>query len=241
MIMKTAPDILKAISYLINTGELDLEQVQQIGTKAISAGAEGFLNGSIACTLQILCEKGAFGAAMKAVDATILGTMVALTMETIKNSILVAAGKMTPRQMGGAFVDSAVISAGYIVGAKIGGTIAQAIGWEFPGIAYALGSLIGCACAAVYNIGKKKLISFCVDTGFTCFGLVEQDYSLPEDVLNDMGIDLIPISRTEISHTPIDRVQVSTGAESISRVEYDTIEIKFLRRGIIGANRVGYV
>lgn len=37
--------------------------------------------------------------------------------------------------------------------------------------------------AVVYNIGKKKLISLCVEAGFTCFGLVEQDYELPEEIL----------------------------------------------------------
>jgi hypothetical protein len=38
--------------------------------------------------------------------------------------------------------------------------------------------LIGTSFCVIYNIGKKKLISFCVDTGFTCFGLVEQNYEL---------------------------------------------------------------
>ena len=238
MIMQTAPEIYKAISYLIKTGELDLNQIKKIGTKAISSGAEGFLRGSIACTLQVLCEKGAFGAALKAVDATILGTVVALTLETVKNSILVAAGKMTPAQMGGALVDGVLISTGYVVGAKIGGIIGQALGFELPVIGYILGSLVGCAFAAVYNIGKKKLISFCVDTGFTCFGLVEQDYTLPEEVLRDMGIDFTPITRTEVSHTNVNRTQLASGAQHAA---IDTIDIKVLRRGIIGVNRVGYV
>ena len=130
------------------------------------------------------------------------------------------------------------MSAGYLFAAKIGGTIAQVIGWEFPGAAYLLGSLIGCSIAAVYNIGKKKLISFCVDTGFTCFGLVEQDYELPEEVLNDLGIETIPVQRTQISRTPISTVDVHHG---IGKKEYETVDITVLRRGVIGVNKVGYV
>ena len=114
----------------------------------------------------------------------------------------------------------------------------QEVGWEFPGAAYLLGSLIGCSIAAVYNIGKKKLISFCVDTGFTCFGLVEQNYELPEEVLNDIGIDTIQIPRTQISRTPINSVSVFQG---VDRSEYETVNITVLRRGVIGVNRVGYV
>ena len=242
IIMQTAPEIFKAIDYLIKNGELDINQIKYIGTKAVTSGAEGFLRGSIACTLKILCDKGAFGNALKGIDPTLLGTAVALTIETIKNSIYVAAGKMQPREMGDALVDSIIVSGGYVVGmnigSAIGGVIGQAIGFELPFVGYVLGSLIGTAFSVVYNIGKKKLISFCVDTGFTCFGLVEQDYKLPEEVLKELGIDTIPISRTEVSHIEVGMAQVGS---SLQRVNYETINLKMVKRGIIGVNKVGYV
>lgn len=80
-----------------------------MGTKGISAGAEGFLRGSISSSLLIMCEKGALGEAFKGINPTILGTVVALVMQTVKNSILVAAGKISTQQMGAAFVDTMVI------------------------------------------------------------------------------------------------------------------------------------
>ncbi len=244
MAMQVAPEIVKAIDYLVKHGELDLKQVQKIGTKAISSGAEGFLRGSIACTLQILCEQGVFGEAFVHANPTIVGAVVAIVLQTAKNSILVAAGKMSARQMGSSFVESVIVSAGFIAGLKlgqqIGGAIGQAIGVELPGLGYAIGSLIGCICAVVYQVGKKKLISFCVDTGFTCFGLVEQDYQLPDEVLNDLGLDL-----AEIDYTPIDTVQVERtqlpDMSGIDTAELETVDIKMIRRGIIGVNKVGYV
>lgn len=242
MIMQTAPEIFKAIDYLIKNGEIDIHQVKRVGTKAVTSSAEGFLRGAVACTLQIMCEKGAFGAALKGIDPIFIGTAVALTVETIKNSILVAAGVMQPREMGAALVDSIVISVGYVVsmkiGSAIGGLIGQAIGFELPVVGYLLGSLVGTAFSVVYNIGKKKLISFCADTGFTCFGLVEQDYQLPEEILKQMGIDTIPVSRAEVSHIEISRERVRN---SIQHVNYETVGFKFVKRGIIGVNKVGYV
>ena len=233
--VQLAPEIYKAIDFLIKSGELDLAQVEHMG----ETGAEGFLRGSISAALQIICESGALGEAFKSISPTLLGTVVALVLQTTKNSILVAAGKMTTQQMGAAFVDMVVVSGGYLVGAHIGGVIGQALGFQLPVLGYLLGSLIGTSFCVIYNIGKKKLISFCVDTGFTCFGLVEQNYELPEDVLHEMGVETIEIPRTRIETTEIPRVAI--GAAEIRRADYETIDITVLRRGVIGVNKIGYV
>lgn len=237
--VQLAPEIYKAIDFLIKHGEIDLAQIKRMGEKGISAGVEGFLRGSVSSSLLIMCESGALGEAFKGINPTVLGTVVALVMQTVKNSILVAAGKMTTQQMGAAFVDTVIVSGGYLLGAHIGGIIGQALGFELPVVGYLLGSLIGTSFCVIYNIGKKKLISFCVDTGFTCFGLVEQNYELPEDVLNELGIDTIPISRTQIQRTDILRTAI--GTSDVERSDYETIDITVLRRGVIGVNKVGYV
>ena len=55
-----APEIYKAIDFLIKHGELNIQQIKRMGTKGISAGAEGFLRGSISSSLLIMCEKRGF-------------------------------------------------------------------------------------------------------------------------------------------------------------------------------------
>lgn len=234
-----APEIYKAIDYLIKNGELDVKQIARIGEKGISAGAEGFLRGSVSSALLIMCQKGALGEAFKKINPTLLGTVVALVMQTVKNSILVAAGRMTAQQMGSAFVDTVIVSGGYMLGAHIGGIIGQALGFELPVVGYLLGSLIGTSFCVVYNIGKKKLISFCIDTGFTCFGLVEQDYVLPDQVLHEMGVDTIPVPRAQVPTVNVERVKIPTA--DVSTAKYETVNMTVLRRGVIGVNKVGYV
>ena len=234
-----APEIYKAVDFLIKHGEIDIQQIKRMGSKGISAGAESFLRGSISSSLLIMCEKGVLGEAFKGINPTVLGTVVAIVMQTVKNSILVAAGKMSTQQMGVAFVDTVVISGGYLLGAHVGGIIGQALGFELPVVGYLLGSLIGTSFCVIYNIGKKKLISFCVDTGFTCFGLVEQNYELPDEVLNELGVETIPIPRTQVERIDIPRTQTST--VNIGKSAYETIDITVLRRGLIGVNKIGYV
>lgn len=232
------PELYKAIDYLIKNGQIDIVQLKQSGKRIITASGESFLRGSIAYGVELMIQNGLLGEGLKHVPPTVVGTVVTIILGTVKNSILVAAGKMSPAEMGMRFVDTMVVSVGYAVGAKVGGIITQTFFPQIPGVAYAIGSLLGCAIAVVYNVGKKKLISFCVDTGFTCFGLVEQNYELPESVLHQLGIDTIRLNKTEIAQTEVNRTDVFADT---SEQQYETINMTMLKRGVIGINKIGYV
>lgn len=73
----------------------------------------------------------------KNADPTLIGVVVTVVLGTIKDSIMVAAGKMSAKEMGMNFVDTLVISSGYVVSMKVGGLIAQALCPQLPGIGYA--------------------------------------------------------------------------------------------------------
>jgi len=240
--IQLAPEIYKAIDYLIKNREIDIAKVKTMGTKAISSGVEGFLRGSISCSLFIMCEQGVFGESLKSINPTLLGAVVSIVLETAKNSILVAVGKMSPKQMGMAFVDGVVISTGYMasmeVGKAIGLALGNALNMELPVVGYLVGTLLGCTLAVGYNFAKNKLIAFCVDSGFTCFGLVEQNYELPEEVLKELGIKTTQVNRADIRSASVRRANV--GAD-VQRSKYETIDITILKRGIVGVNKVGYV
>ena len=60
--------------------------------------------------------------------------------------------------------DSVIVSSGFLVGQKIGIAIGTLLNFQVPVVGYLIGSLIGTAFSVVYQIGKKKLISFCVDS-----------------------------------------------------------------------------
>lgn len=236
-ITQLVPELYKAIDYLIKNGEIDLNSVKQSSGKIITTSGESFLRGSIAYTVEMSIQNGLFGEAIQTISPSIVGSMVAIILGTIKNSILVAAGKMTANQMGGYLVDSIIISSGYIASMELGGMIVQALCPELPMVGYAIGSLLGCSLSIAYGIGKKHLISFCVDSGFTCFGLVDQNYELPEETLSRLGVDYIPIPKTEVSTTNINKISTE---KQIEQNQLETIDIQILKRGIIGINKIGY-
>ncbi len=241
---RMAPEIYKCIDYLIKNGELDLKMLGQVGASGVSGATEGFLNGAVACSLTLMAEKGMLGEALKSVGGVWIGTTVSIVVESIKDSLQVATGKMTPREMGSAFLDRAIIGAGYaVVGTKvvsaISGAIVQAIGFEFPVVGYLIGSLVGTAIATVYNFGKKKFLSICVDTGFTCFGLVDQDYEMPVEYLKQLGIDIVLPDFIEADTVEADIIEPDFIEPDFDVPE--TIQFYEIKRGIIGVNKIGYV
>ena len=241
---RLAPEIYKCIDYLIKNGELDLNMLRNAGASGISGATEGFLNGAVACSLTLMAEKGLLGEALKSVGGVWIGTTVSIVVESIKDSIQVATGKITPREMGAAFMDRAIIGAGYaIAGTKIvsaiSGAIVQAIGFEFPVVGYLIGSLVGTAIATVYNFSKKKFLSVCVDTGFTCFGLVDQDYEMPIEYLKQLGIEIDLPDFIEADTIDADIIEPDFIEPDIDKPE--TIQFFEIKRGIIGVNRIGYI
>ncbi len=236
LVMQLGPEIIKAVDFLIKNREIDLDQVKKIGITAVTANTEGFLRGSISSALTIACMSGKLGERFINVNPHVIGALTVIVLDVAKSSILVAAGKLTPREMGSKITKELLLSSA----ALAAGALGQAIAPELPVLGYMLGSLIGsCVASLVVNVGEKCLISFCVDTGFTCFGLVEQNYELPEETLKAMGINLAIIPRAEVKHTAVKQVTIKE--VNIKKTKYETVQLTMVRRGVIGINRVGYV
>ena len=236
LVMQLTPELFKAIDYLIKNGEIDLEQLKTIGVKSISATTEGFLRGSISAAVTISCQAGKLGPGFVSASPHIIGAITVLALDTVKSSLMVAVGKMSAKEMGAQLTQEIIISCA----ALSGGAVGQMLLPQVPVLGYMLGSLLGSVVASVsIDLTKKFVVSFCVDTGFTCFGLVKQDYRLPDEVLKSMGINPIPVRRTELKRTPIARTNVRR--TRAAHTKYETVELTILRRGVIGVNKVQYI
>ena len=82
-------------------------------------------------------------------------------------------------------------------------------------------------------------LALCVDTGFTFFGLVEQDYTLPADVLKEIGIEVFDYEKYDYSQFEYDRIDIPRF--NVEHFETDRFDVVFLRRGVIGFSKVGYI
>ena len=111
---------------------------------------------------------------------------------------------------------------------------------EVPVVGYMLGSFLGSLIGTfTYNTGYKTALSFCVDSGFTMFGLVEQNYELPKELLKEIGVELFDYETFEFDTFEPDTFKMDSF--EFDSFTPDTLGITFLRRGVIGVNKIGYM
>lgn len=172
---------------------------------------------------------------MKNIEPSVVGAVVVLTMNVIKGSYAVAIGKKTRTEVANEIVKDTFISAC----ALICGGISQMF-IKLPVFGYLMGSFVGSITGSfTYDYGYKKALSFCIDTGFTLFGLVEQDYTLPDDMIKQMGIETFNYETFKVEGFKPDTFEVDSF--TFDTFEPDNLKLTFLRRGVIGISKIGYV
>lgn len=256
MVLRVAPEIYKAIDYLIKTGEIDADQFKQIGFAAVSGAGEGFIRGTVAAAISYCCRSGMMGEGMMNVSLGVIGVAVALTMNTMKNAFMVAMGKKTRNELsyelirdmfvsGGALSGSILgkvggVVVGDVIGTCIGGPAGVAVAKALSVAGSLLGSFVGSVAGTfVFNTVYKTAITFCIDTGVTLFGIVDQDYKLPEDVFAEMGLKSFDFESFQTDTFDPDTFTFETF--EVESIQPDTLGITMLRRGVIGVSKIGYV
>lgn len=235
VVLNVAPEIYKAINYLIKNGELDEKQFQRIGFAALKGGSEGFVRGTVSAAITIACKSGMLGEAMKGISPSIVGMATVLAMDTMKNAFKVACGQMTRTELAQELIRELIVSST----ALAFGTAVQAF-IEIPVVGFMIGSFIGSAIGSfAYNCGYNAVMSFCVETGFTMFGLVKQDYTLPEDVLENIGLDVFRYEKFKPVQFRSNGFKPTAFGQK--QFEPNTLGITVLRRGVIGVAQIGYV
>lgn len=235
MALKVGGEIYKSIDYLIKNGEIQEDQFKKLGFATVSGGAEGFIRGSVASALTMSCKTGLLGEALKEVSPGVISAVTVIAMNTIKNSYEVVQGKKTRTEVSNELVKDVLLTASSMVA----GSVSQSI-IPIPVLGYMIGSMVGSVAGSfVYNVGQQATISFCAETGITMFGLVEQNYKLPEDVMEYIGVEKFDYETFEPDTFELETFKPET-------FEFDTfqpesLEMHYLRRGVIGISKVGYM
>ena len=235
MVLRVAPEVLNAIAYLIKNGEIEEGQFKKIGFAAITGAGEGFVRGTVSAAITASCKAGLCGSAMKSIDPSIVGAVTVLVMNSMKNSYQVTTGNMSRAEMVNELIkEMFVTTCALSMGAASQSLI------EIPVLGYMIGSFVGSiAGSVIYSSIYNPVLSFCVESGFTLFGLVDQDYELPEEVLNEIGIEVFEYEKFE--YEPFEYEKFEYEKFEYEQFEYEKLHTIFLRRGVIGVNCIGYM
>lgn len=234
-VLNVAPEIIKAFIYLIKTGQLEENLLKKFGGAAIKGSVEGFINGTISAALTAVCKTGLLGQNIKEINPSIIGTLTVFTMNILKNSIDVALGKKSKRDVANELVKDMFLSTCSLVMSGIMQCVIKIPVWGSL-----LGSFIGSVIGSfTYEIGYKGALSFCVATGFTLFGLVKQDYNLPEDVIEQIGGKVFEIKEFLPKSLGLNLFEAKKfQPKMFSPISF---EIKVLQRGVVGFSIISYI
>lgn len=235
LVLQLAPEIFKTIDYLIKNSEIDSDQLKKVGFKAMTSSSEGFLRGAVSAAITISCKAGKLGSNFVNINPGVVGAITVIAIDTMKNSYMVSCRKMSFREMETLLTKELLISSASLAGGLIG----QMVLPELPVLGYMLGSMVGSIVSSVtLNICEKTVLSYCSDTGFALFGLVDQNYELPTEIIERLGIEIVNFKQASVKKAVIKRATFKSATYKTQ--QYNTIEFTVLRRGVIGVNTIGY-
>lgn len=233
LILKVAPEFYKCLEKLIVEGKINEDDLRRIGFAALHGAGEGFLRGFVAGTITTACESGMLGSALKNVNPGSVAALTVILLQSMKDSYLVVKGEMTQYEL------TANISKNvFVTSCGIGlGALVQTLIPAMP-FAYMLGNFVGSFVGSfAYVACDSAFMSFATYSGWTFFGLVDQDYVLPDEVVREIGIDVFDYDKFYFDSYQIDEYK----PDYFDFDEYTPHFIKLLRRGVIGVHQVGFI
>ena len=91
----------------------------------------------------------------------------------------------------------------------------------------------------IFEIKEKAFISLSIKYGFTYFGIVKQDYQLPEKVIKELGFETLDLEGFELENFDLEDFESETF--ETEQFELETFDMHLLRRGLIGVRTIGYL
>lgn len=234
-LLQAAPSIIESIQELAQEGSIDLGRLQEDGADTVAAGGSAFVTGALTAALTDMAQSGKLGESLVGLPSAVIASATVIAFNALKNGIRMAHGEMDQRSYADAILNDTFIASCALASGMLGQAACP-----IPALGYMLGSFVGSAVGGLtYQAGKQAFISFSVEHGATFFGLVDQDYELPDSVLNEIGLDVFEYDRFAFERPALD-VFAPSYAE-IETSEGPKPAITLPRRGVIAVGKVGYV
>ncbi len=228
--LKIAPELLSLIKKTLSDENINLSDVHRLGAKAFEGGVEGSLRGGIAAFITIACRTGKLGPALLEVNPSVIGVATAVAINCIKNAFSLYSGNITPYE----YVDSCLRDS-LVLGLGISGMVLGQILIPVPILGSIIGNIVGTLLATIIYTGAKTFILHpMLISGFTFFGLVKQDYSLPDGVLGELGIETVDLDKIETEQIELETIDLEL-------IDLDKIEFTMIERGFVKVDVIGNI
>lgn len=230
--LEMAPELIKIIQLTVDDTGYDFSDfVDKLGTSG-KKSVDSFLLGTITAYIVSSNEAGILGDFLKNASSETMAATVLIFYNAIKVSVNYAKGNISKSEMAYQ-ISSQTIG---IIGAAIGSAALQFI----PVIGTMVGSMVGSIIAnTVFNQVNNMMLGIAIKNGCTFFGIVDQNYELPREILEEVGYDIF--NYFEINYDALNYDLFEYDSFNYDEINYDEMEMVFVKRGVIGVNKIGYI
>lgn len=228
--LQSAPYVLAIARKAWETGEISEKDfaplAQALPATLIRSGIAGGLSAAVVGS----ARAGVLGSVLHEVDPTFVAGGVTLAISAFETSVKAARGEITWPAAAKRMSEDAVVLASAMSGAALGQALIP-----IPMFGALVGNLVGAAVArlAIEQV-DGVVLGIAAETGWTVFGLVDQNYAVPSEILEASGWNILDIRRLAPRRLEIRRTQPQP--PGLKRVE-----VRVLRRGVVSFGRVAYL
>jgi len=229
-VLQTAPHLVAIARKAWETGEISgrdfLPLAKQLPVTLLRSGVAGGLSAAVVAT----ARAGMLGSALQQVDPTFVAAGVTLAMNALETSVQAALGRISWKMASVRIAEDSLVLAASMAGAVAGQALIP-----IPMLGALVGNVVGAAMARLaIDQAEEAVLGLAVETGWTFFGLVDQDHAVPRQLLESSGWNLLDLRRFEPQRLELRRFEPRV-------LELQTIRMHMLRRGVLGFGRVGYL
>ena len=244
-----APQLIDIIQQLFSRGIVDIESLDLTG--GLNDAGSSFVVGTLTSVFTSYASRETLFSSVSpemisfmvmmcysSIVTTIKGYKDRLSGNEIANQLIQNTHVLTWTYVGTSIVSPQIAAGiGKIIGKTIG-TIGESV---LPLVSTMLGSLIG---AVIGGLSYKWLndlgVSLCVKKGYTFFGLVKQDYTIPEPLHKFLISDRINLIKESVSDSiELEPIQLETISEQPIGFGERILKL-MLERHVVGVGQIAY-
>ena len=239
-LMKSSPIIVDSIKFAIDEGYVSSDDLKMIGASVGEGFTEGFLRGILAAAITTLAMEGKLGKsfqklALSSESSTIIGVVVVLLFQTVKDCICYSSGSISKEELGYRIDKNLTITSLSVAG----GITAQIILPFVPVVSYMLGSMVGSILGGILFQAKEQfLIGLAVSKGYSFWGLVDQDYHMPKEIAERLGY--ASFDYAEFDYEKYAYESFPYASYDLADFNYERLDFFVPERCVIGVRKVGY-
>lgn len=228
--LAAAPHIIEIIDQSVKNGELDLNDIKHRGTLVFLSSGTSYLRGGIAAGVSASFGTGLMGKTCKKISPVAIGMASSLAINAIGYSYQYQQGVISATEMANYCMrDAYVLSLG-----MFGASFVQSV-IPIPVLGALAGNLVGSTLGALVFEGQNKVImGLCEESGWCFFGLVDQNYTVPLEILKRTGLRTINLCPLKLNKINIKTLTLHT-------IKREKLGVTQLSRGVIAFTKIGYI